>query len=104
MYPGQAAQALSGNFNNPNAGNTYVTAVTATGYTIDATHVTAGCLVADGHYTLGGTSNTPGDVPAGNAQGAWSGLTITHEQPGHQPGLLQGRRRHRHLRQQLTLT
>ena len=77
MYPGQSAQALSGNFNNPNAGATYVTAVTATGYTIDAGHVTAGCTVAGGHYTLGGTSNTPGDVPAGNAQGAWSGLTIT---------------------------
>ena len=76
MYPGQAAQALSGNFNNPNAGNTYVTAVTATSYAIDATHVTAGCTVAQGNYTLAGTSNTPGDVPAGNAQGSWSGLTI----------------------------
>ncbi len=76
MYPGQTAQALSGDFDNPNPGNTYVTAVTATGYTIDATHVTAGCTVAGGHYTLGGTSNTPGDVPSGNGQGAWSGLTI----------------------------
>ncbi|MDX6374831.1 MAG: hypothetical protein QOD98_3819 [Nocardioidaceae bacterium] len=76
MYPGEGTRALSGNFNNPNPGNTYVTAVTATGYTIDATHVTAGCIVSDGNYTLGGTSNTPGDVPAGNAKGAWSGLTI----------------------------
>lgn len=76
MYPGEGTRALSGNFNNPNPGNSYVTAVTATGYTIDATHVTAGCTVAQGNYTLGGTSNTPGDIPTGSAQGAWSGLTI----------------------------
>ena len=76
MYPGEGPRALSGNFNNPNPGNTYVTAVSATGYTIDAPHVTAGCTVAQGNYTLGGTSNTPGDVPSGNGQGAWSGLTI----------------------------
>jgi len=76
MYPGEGTRALSGNFNNPNAGNTYVTAVTATGYAIDATHVTAGCTVAQGNYTLGGTSNTPGDVAAGNGVGSWSGLTV----------------------------
>ena len=75
LYPGGPAQPLSGNFNNPNAGNTYVTAVTATGYTIDAGH--AACLAGGGHYTLGGVSNLPGDVPAGVGVGAWSGLTIT---------------------------
>ena len=75
MYPGQTAQVLSGTFNNPNPGNAYVTAVTATGYTIDAAHVTAGCA-ASGNYTLAGTSNTPGEVPAGSSKGAWSGLTI----------------------------
>jgi len=77
LYPGGPAQPLSGNFNNPNAGNTYVTAVTTTGYTIDAAHVSAGCTVALGNYTLGGTSNLPGDVASGNGVGAWSGLTIT---------------------------
>ncbi|GAB3261578.1 hypothetical protein [Nocardioides dilutus] len=76
LYPGQT-QTLSGDFDNPNPGNTYVTAVTATGYTIDEAHVTAGCTVAGGHYTLGGTSNTPGDVPPGNGVGSWTGLTIT---------------------------
>jgi len=75
MYPGGPAQPLSGNFNNPNAGNTYVTEVTATGYTIDAGH--PGCTVLQGNYTLGGTSNLPADVAAGNGVGAWSGLTIT---------------------------
>jgi hypothetical protein len=77
LYPGQAAQTLSGNFSNPNAGPTYVTAVTATGYTIDATHVTGGCTVAGGNYTLGGTATVGADVPAGANQGAWTGLTIT---------------------------
>jgi hypothetical protein len=76
MYPGQPAQTLSGNFTNPNAGPTYVTAVTATGYTIDAAHVTAGCTVAGGNYTLGGTAAVNADVPAGANQGAWTGLTI----------------------------
>lgn len=77
MYPGGPAQTLSGNFTNPNAGNTYVTAVTATGYTIDPASVTAGCTVLGGHYTLGGTAPVNADVPAGAARGAWTGLTIT---------------------------
>lgn len=77
MYPGQPAQTLAGDFTNPNAGPAYVTAVTATGYTIDAPHVTAGCLLADGNYTLGGTATVGADVPAGLNKGAWTGLTIT---------------------------
>ena len=76
MYPGQSAQTLSGDFTNPNSGPTYVAAVTATGYTIDAAHVTAGCTVAGGNYTLGGTATVGAEVPAGASQGAWSGLTI----------------------------
>jgi hypothetical protein len=77
MYPGGPAQTLAGNFTNPNAGATYVTAVTTTGYTIDATHVTAGCTVAGGNYTLGGTAPVGANVPSGAAQGTWTGLTIT---------------------------
>jgi hypothetical protein len=76
MYPGQTAQTLSGDFTNPNAGPTFVTAVTATGYTIDGAHVTAGCTVAGGNYTLGGTATVGIDVPAGANQGTWTGLTI----------------------------
>jgi hypothetical protein len=77
MYPGQGAQTLSGTFDNPNAGPTYVTAVTAPSYTIDATHVLAGCTVAGGNYTLGGTASVLADVPAGLSKGSWTGLTIT---------------------------
>ena len=75
LYPGQTPQTLAGDFTNPNAGPTYVTAVTATGYTIDATHVTAGCAVS-GNYTLGGTAGVNADVAAGSNKGAWTGLTI----------------------------
>jgi hypothetical protein len=76
LAPDGAAQTLSGDFNNPSDGSIYVTAVTATGYTIDATHVTAGCTVAQGNYTLGGTATVGADVPTGDNQGAWTGLTV----------------------------
>jgi len=76
LYPGQAAQTLAGDFTNPNAGPTYVAAVTATGYTIDAAHVSAGCLVTGGHYTLGGAAPVTASVPAGTNVGAWTGLSI----------------------------
>lgn len=76
MYPGDTAQTLSGDFTSPNLGPTWVTAVTATGYTIDATHVEAGCIDTDGHYTLGGTATVGANVPAGTNKGSWTGLTI----------------------------
>lgn len=77
LYPGQGAVTLSGKFNNPNAGPAWVAAVTATGYTIDATSETNGCHAVDGNYTLGGTATVGANVPTGNAQGSWTGLTIT---------------------------
>lgn len=70
--------ALSGDFNNPNSGSTYVTSVTATVGVFSTTAKFAGdppCTAAD--FTITGTSNTPGDVPTGNGVGAWSGLTLT---------------------------
>jgi hypothetical protein len=75
LYPGGPAVTLSGDFTNNNSGNTFVSAVTATGYTIDAAHVSAGCS-ATGNYTLGGTAPVNADVPPGSHTGAWTGLTI----------------------------
>lgn len=75
MYPGQTAQTLAGTFTNTNPGPTYVTAVTATGYTIDSGH--AGCTIVQGNYTLGGTATVGANVLTGASVGAWSGLTIT---------------------------
>ena len=79
MYPGQAAVTLAGTFNNTNQGSTYVTEVTATGYTIDAAHVTAGCTGAQGNYTLGGMAVVAGNdvAPGAPSVGShWTGLTI----------------------------
>jgi hypothetical protein len=71
--------ALSGVFNNPNSGPSYVTSVTAVvNPTFTSSVVNASlpaCTPLD--FTITGTSNTPGDVPAGSAKGTWSGLTLT---------------------------
>jgi hypothetical protein len=71
--------ALSGDFNNPNSGNTYVTSVTAVVSPSFTSSVVSGSLPActAGDFTITGTSNTPGDVPPGTAKGSWSGLTLT---------------------------
>jgi hypothetical protein len=70
--------ALSGDFNNPNSGPTYITHVTATVgvfSSVAAFPSDPPCTAAD--FTITGTSNTPGDIAAGNGVGAWSGLTLT---------------------------
>jgi hypothetical protein len=71
LYPGGAAQALSGDFNNPNSGPVTVGAVSAT---VTATSV-SGCLPV--WYAITG-SGTPASqvLPAGSAKGAWSGLSV----------------------------
>lgn len=70
MAPGLPAQALSGNFDNPNQGPVYVTSVSAVVSGTDK----VGCDASD--YTIAGTSSVPGSVPAGSGVGSWSGLTI----------------------------
>ena len=77
MGPGDAAQTLSGNFDNPNAGPVYVSTVTASIDSVDkAVGAPAGtCDASD--YTLGSAVMTVNaQVPAGTAQGAWTGATI----------------------------
>ncbi len=76
LGPGSAPQTLSGTFDNPSDGTVHVTAVTASSYAIDAAHVTAGCTVAQGNYTLAGTAPVGADVPQGTSVGTWSGLTV----------------------------
>ena len=70
LAPGLAAQALSGNFDNPNSGPVYVASVTAAVTSTDK----VGCGATD--YTIAGTATVNAQIPAGNNQGAWSGLTI----------------------------
>ena len=103
LYPGMSApNTLAGNFDNPNAGPAYVTAVTATGYTIDAPHVTAGCVLTGGQLHAGRHRHGWRRRSRRPQQGRLDRLDDPHEQPGDQPGRLQGRHGHHHLRQQLT--
>jgi hypothetical protein len=71
--------ALSGDFNNPNTGATYVTSVTAVvspSFTSSVVNASLpACTPLD--FTITGTSNTPGDIASGTAVGSWSGLTLT---------------------------
>ncbi|MEO7268857.1 MAG: hypothetical protein ABIW49_06595 [Knoellia sp.] len=70
LAPGLPAQALSGNFDNPNTSPVYAGTVTATVTGTDK----AGCGPTD--YTIGGTAPVNAEVPAGTGVGSWSGLTI----------------------------
>ncbi len=72
LYPGGPAQALSGDFDNPNTSAVTVGAVSAT---VTSTSV-AGCLPA--WYSITGTGTPASQVlAAGPAVGAWSGLNVS---------------------------
>jgi hypothetical protein len=82
LYPGDTI-ALSGDFNNPNPGKVYITSVTASVATFTSSAVNSAlppCTQAD--FTISGTSNLPGEINAGSAVGAWSGLSITLNDAG----------------------
>ena len=77
LRPGGAAQTLSGNFTNTDTSPVYVTSVTVSIASVTkAVGAVAGtCDASD--YTLTGATMTVGaSVPAGTAQGAWTGATI----------------------------
>lgn len=76
LYPGGPTQPLSGNFNNPNVGPTYVATVTAA---ISSVTKAAGapvgtCDASDYQLTQPGAVNA--DVPSGTGVGAWTGGSI----------------------------
>ena len=76
MYPGDTAQTISGNFDNPNLGPVYVTTVTASIASVTKSgSPVVGCDATD--FTLGAaTATVNAEVPAGTAKGAWTGPTI----------------------------
>lgn len=77
MGPGDSAQTLSGNFNNPNAGPVFVGTVTASISSVTKAGGAPAGTCDDTDYTLANAVMTVGaEVPAGNAQGAWTGATI----------------------------
>lgn len=76
LYPGAPAQALSGDFDNPNAAKVYVHNVTAVVHTFSSqTDITKpACTQAD--FAIGGAATVNAEVPAGSGVGSWSGLTV----------------------------
>ncbi len=72
LYPGAAAQTLSGKFTNTNAGTAYVHQVDATISSVTGPNVTdtPTCTTAD--YQLNGFPVTvDAEIPVGTNQGAW---------------------------------
>ena len=77
MGPGDVAQVLSGNFDNPNAGPVHVGTVTASIASVTkADGAPAGdCDASD--YTLAEkTMTVNAEIPSGERVGTWSGATI----------------------------
>jgi len=77
MYPGDSAQTLSGNFDNPNDGPIHVGTVTASiaSVTKAAGAVAGTCDATD--FTLANAAMTVNaQVPSGTAEGSWTGATI----------------------------
>jgi len=77
MGPGDSAQSLNGTFNNTNSGPVYVATVTASiSSVVKAPGAPAGTCAADDYTLAGATMPVNAEVPAGTAQGTWSGATI----------------------------
>jgi hypothetical protein len=78
LYPGGPTAALAGKFNNTNDSKVYVHQVLATIASVTGPNivaVTAPCTAGD--YQLNGFPVTvDAEIPAGTAQGSWTGASI----------------------------
>jgi hypothetical protein len=77
LAPGMAAQVLSGNFTNTNAGPVHVATVTVTVASTEKPLGTPnpGCTAAD--FTIvGGVMTVNADIAVASATGTWTGATI----------------------------
>ena len=78
LYPGGPPQALSGNFDNPNAGPVFITAVTAVvdpAFNAQADLLKPACTAAD--FAIGGAAPVGAQVAPGVGVGGWAGLNIS---------------------------
>jgi hypothetical protein len=83
MYPGDSAQTISGNFDNPNSGPIYVSTVTVSIASVTkANSAPAGtCDASD--FTLASAAMTVNaEVAAGNAKGSFTGATLKFNNKG----------------------
>lgn len=77
MYPGDTAQTLSGNFDNPNSGPVYVGTVTVSIASVTKAAAAASGTCDASDYTLATpVMSVNAEVPAGTARGAWTGATL----------------------------
>jgi len=83
LAPGSAAQTLSGNFTNPNSGPVYVTSVTVSIASVTkAGGAPAGTCDATDYTLTGATMSVAAEIPAGTAQGSWTGATLAFNDKG----------------------
>ena len=83
MYPGDTVQTLSGNFTNPNPSLSYVATVTASIASVTKATLAVAGICDAGDYTLANAAMTVNaQVPAGSAQGVWTGATIKFNNKG----------------------
>jgi hypothetical protein len=77
MYPGDSAQTISGDFDNPNTGPVHVSSVTVSIASVTkAVGAPAGTCDATDFTLASPTMNVGAEVPAGNGQSAFTGATI----------------------------
>jgi hypothetical protein len=77
LYPGGPAAALSGKFNNSNAGTVYVHEVDATIASVTGPNITVQTPCTADDYQLNGFPVTvDAEVASGTAQGSWTGASI----------------------------
>jgi hypothetical protein len=77
MAPGVAAQTLTGNFNNPNAGKVYINQVVASIASVTkAAGAPAGTCDATDFTLSNATMSVGAEIGNGNGVGSWTGATI----------------------------
>jgi hypothetical protein len=77
MYPGDSAQTISGNFDNPNPGPIFVATVTASISSVTkAGGAPAGTCDATDFTLANAVMTVNAQVAAGTAKGSWTGATI----------------------------
>ena len=77
LYPGGPAQPLSGDFDNPNAGDVFITSVTAevqAAWSSQGDVTKPACTAGD--FLIAGTAPVNAEIASGVGVGGWSGLTI----------------------------
>ena len=84
MFPGDSPQTLSGDFDNPTSNLVRVNKVTVNIASVDKDPgAVAGTCDATDYILSGAAMTVNAEIPAGSAQGSWSGATIQfRDKPG----------------------